>query len=361
MNVDLYGCSDYAFTDLENGYRVAHYVGHLIRYASDSGYWFAWVGNRWQQEPKGNPKVRELAGAALRRMIDEIEPTIARLGLDTKEADRYRAKATAIGSSTSRIAGAIAAASILPEIAVSHADFDGKESRNLFNCAHSTIDTMTGEARWPATDDHITRLAPVTYDARAPRDKWERFLAAALNDSADDMDRLQRIIGHALIGESMYEIHFLHGKEDSGIYLFVDTIRRMLGDYFHSIPLQSFLRMRLTWGNHDAGKLRAIRALFLLESGKFDRLPLGNIKWLLDQWEVTGREPRRGVFTFRPQCDVFIVSRRPPPTHKLRSGHTVTQFSGKTLQVEFDDADLSGVLNWALEGLGKYRREGLKP
>jgi putative DNA primase/helicase len=349
-------------TDLGNARRLAMQHGDRLRYAEQLGGWFVYDGRRWQRDETG--EVFRSCEQTVRSIYQEAAIAVA-------QSDRERLSKWALRSeSRARIDAAIALARHQPPIAARATDFDADPL--LFNVENGTIELRGQTLRPHRRDDLITKLAPVTYDPTATAPLWLKTLERIFDGRPELIAFVQRFVGHALTGLTTEQVLLLlHGVGANGKSTFVEVIRALLGDYAQSADFGTFLARDSAGVRNDLARLVGARLVSAVEMSRGGRLDEAVVKQVTGGDMITARFLFREHFEFRPAFKLVLVA-----NHKPRIRGTDYAIWRRVRLVPFDviipederdpllqekiiTTELSGVLNWALEGCRMWQAEGL--
>jgi putative DNA primase/helicase len=236
----------------------------------------------------------------------------------------------------------------------------------------------------------------VAYDPQAACPTWERFLwriigGTNLEDDTEDRgagesdnrqaadDRakrligfLQRAIGYSLTGETREQCLFvLHGSGANGKSTFLEVLQTLLGDYAQSTPSASLLAKDRHDGiPNDIARLRGARLVTAVEIGQGRRLNEELMKRLTGQDTITARFLHAEFFDFRAEFKLFIACNHLPTItgtdHAIWRRIRLIPFTVTIPETEQDkdlpaklQAELPGILAWAVRGCLAWQREGL--
>jgi putative DNA primase/helicase len=273
---------------------------------------------------------------------------------------------------------AVNTARSLPELVANPEDFDAVPG--TFTVANGVIDTWTLRFRPHLAADLCTRMSPVEYRRSAIAERWLDFLDTNI---PDDETRwyLQKLVGYALTGESDQKlIVFLYSKVgDTGKSLFLEVVSALFGDDYALSLAKGALAPRKHGDDGRDPDRHAIRGKRFVVASEFrPREPMDEafVKQLTGGDRVSTRgNYATGNTTWRPELLPIIATNHlsrinaedeaiwnriavVPFTVSFPKGHPDRD---ETLREKVIREELPGVLNWALEGLDGYRREGLAP
>ncbi len=353
------------FGDLGNSQRFNYYFGLNLKYCYLFKSWYVWDDKRWAVDDKG--KVKEYAKTISMKIYEEItkEKSDKRRNLLRKQAVKAKQKY------------AIEAMISLSE-SVSPLLPDELDSNSwLLNVNNGVLNLKTGKLLPHERKYLHTKLVPVDYDQTAECPKWENFLFEILQDEEgnilfDVIDYLQKAIGYSLTGETTEHcMFFLYGKGNNGKSTFIETVKKILGDYANQTSTDTFLVKQNGAINNDIAKLKGARLVSAVESEDGKRLAESLIKQITGGGEISARFLHREFFDFIPEFKIFFVTNHKPSIrgtdHAIWRRIRLIPFNveieedkiNRNLVKELEE-ELPGILNWAVKGCLKWQQEGLK-
>lgn len=221
--------------------------------------------------------------------------------------------------------------------------------------------------------DHITRLAPIGYDADAECPLFRAFLDTVIPDK-EVQDWLQRWFGYGLTADySEEQLALFWGEGRNGKGVLTKLFQWLLGDYSGVIQFSSLLnddRRRGSEATPDLAKLPGIRMVFAGEPKKGSRLDDGMVKQITGGDDLTVRHLNKEFFDLKPTFKLTLAFNNKPQirddTHGMWSRVRLVPFE-VIIPPERQDRELlrklkaegPGVLNWALDGFRRWREIGL--
>ncbi|ROR03388.1 phage/plasmid primase, P4 family, partial [Desulfosoma caldarium] len=352
-------------TDLGNAKRFVAHHGANVRFCHLWGKWLLWDGTRWKCDETGY--VRQLAkdvALSIHREADVAEQN--KVDENIVRAIRKHAQKTE-GS------GRIQAMLFLAQSEVpAHPDTMDKDPW-LFNCLNGTIDLRTGELRPHDKRDMITKLAPVHYDPEAQCPRWLAFLEEIMDGDQDLIAYLQRFVGYALTGITKEQcFHIFWGSGANGKTTFLEAVQKIFGDYGQTTQADTFMVQRPGAVTNDVAKLRGARFVAAAESAEGRRLDEALIKRLTGGDTISARFLYAEPFEFKPQCKIVIATNHKPDirgqTSAIWRRMRLVPFTVQIPPEEQDrelgqklEAELPGILAWAVRGCLEWQRQGLQP
>ena len=356
----------YGRDEIGLGNMFADFFKPIARYNSERGIWFVYDGVVWQPDME-NLKVAELAKYLAdklylfalkiteedvrKRFIDRVRKLQQRKHRDTMLKD---------------------AKSVFP---LSMKQYD--QDIYLFNCKNGTLDLRTMEFREHRPEDFLTKVSPVIYDPDADCPRWRTFISEIMQGDKARADYLQKAIGYSLTGDTKMECLFiLYGPTSrNGKGTTMESILRIMGEYGKNADptmLQAKFNSQSGGPSEEIARLAGSRFVNISEPEKKITLDAALTKRLTGNDTITARYLHENSFEFRPNFKIFINTNHRPNITDL------TLFeSGRIKIIPFDrhfeeneqDKDLkstfakpenmSGILNWMLEGYKLFRSQGL--
>jgi putative DNA primase/helicase len=220
----------------------------------------------------------------------------------------------------------------------------------------------------------VTKLAGTAFDPDARCPEWDRFLKKVL--SSDDLIMyVQRAVGYVLTGLTGEEVMFiLWGHGANGKSTFREIIFALLGNYAAGADASMLVTTKRTGGaTPDLARLHGRRLVTINETEQSDMLNESRVKFITGHDVITARNLYQEPFDFTPTHKAFLTTNHKPIvrgtdegiwrrlhllpfTQTIPMGERDKGFRERVLMPE-----LPGILNWALEGLRAYQREGLNP
>jgi len=241
----------------------------------------------------------------------------------------------------------------------------------LLNCVNGVVDLRTGNLLDPDRGYFMTKVCNVKYDPMAKCPKWIQFLNDVTGDNQALMDYLQRVVGYSFTGDISEHCFFiLYGTGLNGKSTFIETIMALLGDYAKKAEMRSFLNKNSDGANNDIAGLCGARFVSAVEIGRGKSLNEALIKELTGGDSISARFLFQEFFTFKPQFKILLGVNTKPKIHGLDEGIwrriRLIPFEVKIPQEKVDKNlpkklrdELAGILNWAIEGCLKWKKDGL--
>ncbi|MDL2219865.1 phage/plasmid primase, P4 family [Ruminococcaceae bacterium OttesenSCG-928-O06] len=348
----------YPKTDLGDGNLFADYYKGVARFVSDRKKWFIYDGQRWK------PDVQNLQAMEL---CKQLSNHLLQYAKTIKDEDTRNSYVKHVGYWQRRNYRE----TILKDAASVHPILYNQFDKNpmLFNCKNGTLNLATGTFHAHRPDDLLSKISGVTYDPKAKAGRWIRFVGEVMQGDQELVDYFQKALGYALTGDTRHECFFmLFGPTSrNGKGTAMETYAKMMGEYASAARPESISQKNKTSSgaaNEDIARLAGARFVNISEPDKNMVLSAAMVKSLTGNDTITARHLYEGSFEFKPQFKLFINTNYLPAVTDMTlfsSGRVkVIPFEKHFTEAEQDkglkselakDANLSGLLNWCMEGL----------
>jgi len=182
---------------------------------------------------------------------------------------------------------------------------------------------------------------------------------------------LQTAVGYSLTGDISERVMFiLYGRGANGKSTFLKTLDSVFGEYASTTPTSTLYSKRFEGVPNDIARLKGQRFVIAIESEEERRLAESLVKQVTGGDKIASRFMRAEWFEFYPKFKIFFST-----NHKPRIWGSDKAIWDRIRLVPFNvvipdeeqDKHLSdklikessGILNWALQGLKKWRKQGL--
>jgi putative DNA primase/helicase len=364
----------YIRTDIGNQERFVDEHQEDVRYVPGLGF-MVWTGTHWQRDETDTVTQRAVA-----TMRGQTQEALSNTGaVDRKELLAFVLKS----EQTSSIRALLSLAKSNAKVVVPIAALDPDPW--LLNVENGTIDLKNGTIREHRREDLLTHCLPVAYAPAAQASLWEKFLervfvamVRGVEDRVESIalrEYIRRAFGYCLTGSTgEHVLFFMHGGGRNGKGVFMRVQERLLGALAGSLPFESLLESKHgdKMGN-DIARLRGRRVALASEAGPTRAFAEAKIKQLTGGDTITARFMYEDFFEFRPAFKIWLAA-----NHRPRVRETTEAFWSRIKLIPFNitippeervkdygdvlaDAELPGILNWALAGCLAWQRDGLQP
>ena len=357
----------YGRDEIGMGNMFADFFKPIARYNSERGIWYVYDGTVWQPDTE-NLKVEELA----KLLADKLY--VFALTITEEDArKRFTDRVRKLQLRKHRETMLKDAKSVFP---LSMRSFD--QDIYLFNCKNGTLDLRTMEFREHRPEDYLTKVSPVNYDPKADCPRWHTFMDEIMQGDKARADYLQKAIGYALTGDTKMECLFiLYGPTSrNGKGTTMESILRIMGEYGKNADptmLQAKFNAQSNGPTEEIARLAGARFVNISEPAKKLTIDAALTKRLTGNDTITARYLHENSFEFRPNFKIFINTNHRPNITDLTlfdSGrikiipfdrHFDEKEQDKDLKTTFAKPEnMSGILNWMLEGYKMFRSQGLE-
>ena len=341
----------FRLTELGNAERIAFEYGHIIKYVSEIG-WMLWDGKRWNVDNK--KEIERITAKVLRGLYksdDEGEQKWARY------CEKRNIRMNSIKD-------------LMPLVPGEREEFDKHDY--LFNVQNGVVNLKTGELMPHDRNLHLTKIANVEFIKDAECPNWLKFLDSIFLGDKELQEYMQRLVGYSLTGDISEQIMmFLVGGGSNGKSTFINTIKDLVGDYGKQAKSDTFIKKKETGANNDIARLVGSRFVSAIESEEGERLSESFVKQITGGEPVLARFLRQEFFEFIPNFKVFFTTNHKPIIGGLDEGiwrrvklipfnlNLPAHKRDKKLPEKLS-LEMSGILNWAVQGCLKWQKDGLR-
>lgn len=348
-------------TETGNAERFVQQYGEDIRFIVEWLTWIVWRGPRWELDP---------ASIGVQRMIKE---SVRRLYEAAAACDepKLRSQIAKWAASSERRASRDSTEKLArsePGVAISHRQLDSNPL--LLNVANGTLDLAARKLRPPERQDLITRTVPVPYLADAACPRWERFLLEILPDAAT-VEYLQRAVGYTLTGLVVEHCLFvLWGVGANGKSTLLLVLLALLDAYATEAPADLLLARKGEAHPTEVTVLHGRRLVVAQETDDNRRWAEATVKQLTGGDRLIARRMREDFWEFSPTHKLWMATNHRPSVRgtdegiwrrlKLIPFERVIPPESRNPRLAAElQAELPGILRWAVDGCHAWQRDGL--
>jgi len=358
---------NYHLTDAGNAESFVLLHGREFCFVKELGKWLRWDGVRWVEEDEEAHLVM-LETARIRN----------RLALSIEDVDRRRKFQN--WANTSEMNFRVNAALSFGEYMLPRKFNEFDTEPYVLCCENGIINLRTGEFRQATLSDWVYKSCEVTYDRDAQCPRWIQFLNEIFPNNSGLIGFIKRAVGYTLTGDVTEQCLFLcHGSGANGKNVFFDTLGNLTGDYGQTTSSSTFKEAK-NEGNNATPEVARMAGARLVKSIEVKEKAPMNIERIKNLTGVTGgtgdritaRFLFRDPFEFVPQFKIWIAVNHLPVVndtsiaiwrriHKIPfNAYFPPGVADPNLPMTLK-GELSGILNWAIEGCLEWQRDRLHP
>ncbi|MFJ7736422.1 phage/plasmid primase, P4 family [Lysinibacillus sp. NPDC097287] len=342
----------FRLNELGNAERIAYEYGHVIRFVGDTGHWYLWDGKRWKVDRA--MQIERIANKVLRELEkseNELEVKWAR------SCGKRNIRMNSIKD-------------LMPLVPAEREEFD--RHKYLFNVDNGIINLRDGKLQQHDRELRLSKISNVPFDEKATCPTWLNFLDQIFKSDKDLIEYMQRLIGYSLTGDiSEQGMYFLVGGGSNGKSTFVNTVKNLMGDYGLQTKSDTFIKKKDQGANNDIARLASARFVSAVESEEGEKLQESLVKTITGGEPILARFLRQEFFEFIPEFKVFFTTNHKPIIGGVDEGiwrrvkiipfilNLKPHERDKKLEEKLS-LEMSGILNWAIEGCLKWQQSGLK-
>lgn len=350
-------------TDLGNSERFIYLHKDIVRYNGTSGKWLVWNGKYWQQDETG--RVFELAKKTVRGIYGEAENCTV---------DKQReliAKFAVTSESHQRITDMLRLSKTTQEISLTSQELD--KHPYLLNLENGTYNLNTHKFILHTPENLITKHTKVYYDPLAKAPQWNKFIHKIFAGNSSMISFVQRCVGYSLTGDTSEQcLFFCWGTGKNGKTVFFEVMKLLLDDYWQKAPSEMLMLKNNDSIPNDVARLQGARFVVASEIQEGRKFNEAKLKDLTGGDTLSARYLHNEFFQFKPTHKLWMYGNHKPIISGTDEGiwrrmvlipFSVTIPENERVPMsqllETMKAELSGILNWTLEGHKEWKRIGL--
>ncbi|HDX8588877.1 TPA: DNA primase, partial [Aeromonas dhakensis] len=245
----------------------------------------------------------------------------------------------------------------------------------LLGTANGVIDLKSGRLLAPRRAFMITHHSPGAYDPAATYPRWEQFIGEITCGDAEYAAFLQRCVGYWITGRTDEQLlFFLYGGGCNGKSTFMSVIQQLLGEFSRQISSNVLLfnRNGNTGPNSSLTKLVDARLVVANELPEGARMDENLVKAMTGDDVIVARAPyAKKEMEFRPSFSLVMVGNHKPEIRDTSNGMwrrmLMLPFNASFTKAQLDpmlmeklQAEMPGILNWAIQGCQMWQEQRLK-
>lgn len=348
------------YTDLGNAERFSEAWQARVYYVKEHRTWTYFDGQRWV-----------LDDAAAARMAHETVRGIVREAAggdpdDLQQAIRWQKTSEA----NARIRSLLDIASQLEGLSISQEAFD--THFHLLNFTNGTIDLREGKFREARASDLMTRMAGCEWEQGATAPRFVQFISEVVGGDEKDAHYLKKLAGYILSGDRKEQrLQILIGDGGDGKSTFIETLKRLMGDYQTTLAATSISAQTTAAIPNDIAKLAGKRLATISELPQKLHVNTQLVKAMSGGDTMTARFLHKEFFDFQPTAQLVVATNFYPYADVEDKAYfrrlAILRFPKSFAEANPDKdlkaklaSELPGIAVWALAGYRAYLEEGLE-
>lgn len=354
----------FRLNDQGNAKALVYYYGGEIRYVPEEKHWLVWAGDHWKVSD--GREVRNMAretAVKRRAMLDTVQ--------DQKLRDRMGRYLLGC-QNDSRVKAAVTTAADLEEVVIPARELDADPW--VIGMQGGEVDLRAREWRPGRKESKLTMQLGkgVKWEPEAKAVRWRRFLDEIFLGDQELIEFVQMACGYCLTGSVQEQVMFVClGEGANGKSTFLGVLYRLFGDYATNTPFTTFDARSRSEQTNDLARLKGKRFVTIVETSEDSYLAEEKVKQATGDDPLTCRFFYKEFFEYMPQFKIWMAANRMPGIKGvdwgIRRRLVVIPFERIFDKGERNDrlkeellGELSGILQWCLEGLEMWKAGGLR-
>lgn len=249
----------------------------------------------------------------------------------------------------------------------------------LLNCKNSVLD-LSGDqpkALEHSADLLLSKICNANYNPAATCTLWERTVNEIMQGDTAKIKYLQKMSGRFLTGDTSEEEFYIFfgATTRNGKSTITEILLYLLGDYATTISPESLAikaNKDSRTASPDIAKLAGTRLVVASEPPRRMLFDSSLVKTLTGRDTVSARFLHENEFQFKPKFKLILNSNYLPvisdktvfSSNRVKvvpfERHFTEKEQNKHLKEQLQQ-EIDGILNWCIQGLQLYRKEGLEP
>src|ERR1039458_9854645 len=350
--------------DVGNAYRFVNMHQIYLRYVLGMEVWMIWQDDRWLMDTTG-VHIMVLAKMTVNSIFQEV-------ALQTN-VDIMRAVGRHANNShnAARLKAMQEIAARDPLLCVPAQELDANPM--LLGAANGVVNLTTGKLEPNSPDKLITRYSSVSYNRTAKCPTFLKFLKKIFKGDKAKVAFIRRLVGYCITGRTGEQVFFFFfGFGANGKTTLLRVIELLLGSGMaKQTPAETLMaKTQGTKQSNDLARLQSVRVVLANEVEDGSLLAESLVKQITGGDTVTARYLFKEFFEYRPEFKLIIAGNHKPIIKSTDNGiwrrTVMVDFPVSIPKEEQDpdlpnklEAELSGILNWAIEGCLEWQRTGL--
>lgn len=345
-------------TDAGNAERLIDKLDHTVKWSAEREQWLTWDSTRWLWDRTGGAPIRQHVIDMARRLRQENSK-------EEKLVSHSRSMESANG-----VNNCLSLLKSIPGVPIVTDDLDLNPT--ILPCENGEIDLKTGELHEARREHLMTRRINVAYRPDADCPQWIGLLKKAIPD-VNYRQFLHRWLGYCLTGLTVEQkLLFIYGPPQTGKSTIVQTVTRILSEYYETIDRKKLMMTRMAESEIPAwlAKLKGARMVTAVECKDSDRLDSSMVKIMTGNEDITARYLHQNEVTYRPQFKLIITG-----NYRFQFEGDDSAIARRILEMTLDQrvapedvdpyldeklwAEREGIFAWMVEGARLYFKDGL--
>lgn len=250
-------------------------------------------------------------------------------------------------------------------------DFDSNP--NLIGCKNGIVNLTNGAFH---KDDQsiVTKMVGSSFDPKEQCPLFIKFLNDIFDKSQSSIDFIQKLIGYTLSGETSEQKMFICiGSGRNGKSTFLNVISNLMNDYHGVIPVVTLMQNKNgNTNDYEIASLKGKRFAVCHEGDKNSKLAEAKVKSLTGGDVISVRQIYGKPEIMKPAFKIWFGTNDLPVIESTSEAIwrriVVIPFSVTIDKQDIDInlesklvSELSGILNFAMEGYAQWKKHGLNP
>ena len=249
----------------------------------------------------------------------------------------------------------------------------------FLNCKNCVLD-LSGDQ--PKALEHnadllLSKICNASYNPVATCTLWEKTVNEIMQGDSSKIEYLQKMSGRFLTGDTSGEEFYIFfgATTRNGKSTITELLLYLLGDYATTISPESLAikaNKDSRTASPDIAKLAGTRLVVASEPPRRMLFDSSLVKTLTGRDSISARFLHENEFQFKPKFKLILNSNYLPvindktvfSSNRVKvipfERHFAEKEQNKHLKEQLQQ-EIDGILNWCIEGLYMYRKEGLEP
>ena len=249
----------------------------------------------------------------------------------------------------------------------------------LINCRNCVLNLSEDQ---PKVLEHnadllLSKICNASYNPAATCSLWEKTVNEIMQGDSSKIEYLQKMSGRFLTGDTSEEEFYIFfgATTRNGKSTITELLLYLLGDYATTISPESLAikaNKDSRTASPDIAKLAGTRLVVASEPPRRMLFDSSLVKTLTGRDSISARFLHENEFQFKPKFKLILNSNYLPvindktvfSSNRVKvipfERHFAEKEQNKHLKEQLQQ-EIDGILNWCIEGLYMYRKEGLEP